>query len=57
MTYQPPPRVADLETYGDVLRLAEYSTQLEGIAVLAAMPRRAVDEAFQDDADSVALEN
>ncbi len=55
MQYQPPPRLADLKSCADLLRLVEYSTQLEGMAVWAADARRKQEHALQDDADYVAL--
>ena len=57
MTYRPPPRVADLVTRGDILRLVEYCTQLEGMAVHAARERRGEDGAVLADEDYVALED
>jgi hypothetical protein len=55
MSYQPPPRLADLKTCRDVLGLVRYSTALEGMAVLAAWPRRRAEKALADDPDYVAL--
>jgi hypothetical protein len=55
MTYQPPPRIAELKTCADVLCLVEYCTQMEGMAVHAARSRRAADGALDDDDDYVAL--
>jgi hypothetical protein len=57
MAYQPPPRLSDLKTCGDLLRLVEYSTQMEGMAVLAAYERRRQEHALADDADYVALQD
>ncbi len=57
MDYQRPPRLADVKTCADLLRLVEYSTQMEGMAVLAAYQRRRDDHALGDDADYVALED
>jgi hypothetical protein len=57
MSYQPPPKLSDLKTCGDLLSLVEYSTQLEGMAVLAAYQRRREEHALADDADYVALED
>jgi hypothetical protein len=57
MTYQKPPKLADIKTCADMLKLVEYSTQLEGMAVLAAYQRRSEDQALTDDADYVALED
>jgi hypothetical protein len=56
-TYQPPPRVGDIKTCADILRLVDYSTELEGLGVYVARPRRAADHALQDDRDYIALEN
>ena len=55
MTYQPPPRPADIRTCGDLLRLVEYCTQLEGMAVHAALPRRRADGRMEGDSDYAAL--
>jgi hypothetical protein len=57
MTYQPPPKLSELKTCADLLRLVEYSTQLEGMAVVAAYQRRHDDHATSDDPDYVALED
>ena len=57
MSYQPPPRLAELKTCDDLLRLVEYSTQLEGMAVLAAYERRREEHALADDGDYVALQD
>jgi hypothetical protein len=57
MDYQRPPKLADVKTCADLLRLVEYSTQMEGMAVLAAYQRRRDDHALADDADYVALED
>ncbi len=57
MSYQPPPRLADIKTCSDLLRLVEYSTQLEGMAVLAAYERRRAEKALEGDADYVALQD
>ena len=57
MTYQPPPRLADITTCADLLRLVEYSTQLEGMAVWAAFARRRDEHALGDDRDYLALED
>ena len=57
MTYQPPPRIADIKTCADVLRLVDYSTELEGLAVYAARTRRAAEHALLADPDYVALES
>jgi len=55
MAYSPPPRVGALKTCEDVLRLVNYSTALEGMAVLAARDRRASEGALSGDDDYVAL--
>jgi len=57
MTLHPPPKVADLETCADLLHLVRYLTQMEGMAVLAAWPRRRDEHALADDPDYVALED
>ena len=57
MAYQPPPKLSELKTCGDILRLVEYSTQLEGMAVLAAYQRRNEEHALSDDGDYVALQD
>ncbi len=57
MAHRPPPKLADLQTRADVLRLVEYSTQLEGMAVLAAYERRRKEGALADDEDYVALQD
>jgi hypothetical protein len=56
-TYQPPPRISDIKTCADLLRLVDYSTQLEGLAVYVARARRAADGALGTDPDYVALED
>lgn len=50
-----PPRVADLHTCADLLRLVDYSTALEGTAVVAALDRRTREHALADDEDYRAL--
>jgi hypothetical protein len=55
MAYAPPPRIDDLKTCADVLHMVEYSTALEGTAVLAGLARRARDGALADDDDYAAL--
>ena len=55
MTYSRPPGIADLRTCADVLHLIDYSTALEGMAVLAARDRRMREHAMADDEDYVAL--
>jgi hypothetical protein len=57
MTYQKPAKLADIKTCADLLKLVEYSTQLEGMAVYAAYQRRHDEHALADDADYVALED
>ena len=57
MAYQKPPKLADIKSCADLLNLVEYSTQLEGMAVLAAYQRRREDHALADDPDYVALED
>jgi len=57
MYYQPPPRLADIKTCRDLLRLVEYSTQLEGMAVLAAYQRRHAEHTLADDDDYIALQD
>ncbi len=57
MAYQPPPKLSDLKTCGDLLRLVEYSTQLEGMAVWSVYQRRREEHALWDDADYVALQD
>jgi hypothetical protein len=57
MSIQRPPRLADLKTCRDLLGLVEYSTELEGMAVLAAWERRRAEGALEDDADYAALKD
>jgi len=57
MTYQTPPKLADIKTCAELLNLVEYSTQLEGMAVLAAYQRRRDEHALADDPDYIALED
>ena len=57
MAYQTPPRLADIKSCADLLHLVEYSTEMEGMAVLAAYQRRRDDHALADDPDYVALED
>jgi hypothetical protein len=57
MSYQLPPKLADIKSCADLLNLVEYSTQLEGMAVLAAYQRRSDDKALVDDPDYVALQS
>lgn len=55
MAYQPPLRLEDLKTCGDLLRFVEYSAHMEGMAVWTAYGRRERDGALADDGDYVAL--
>lgn len=55
MTYWAPPRIADLRTCADLVGLVDYSTALEGTAVLAALDRRTRENALDHDEDYVAL--
>lgn len=57
MAYQKPPKLADIKSCADLLHLVEYSTQMEGMAVLAAYQRRRDDHALANDSDYVALED
>jgi len=57
MAYQTPPKLADIKTCADLLNLVEYSTQMEGMAVLAAYQRRRDDHALADDPDYIALQD
>ena len=57
MSYQKPPKLADVKSCADLLTLVEYSTQMEGMAVVAAYQRRRDDHALADDPDYVALED
>jgi len=57
MAYQPPPKLDDIKTCAELLKLVEYSTQLEGMAVLAAYQRRSEEHALADDPDYVALQD
>ncbi|HKD86014.1 MAG TPA: DUF5700 domain-containing putative Zn-dependent protease [Terriglobales bacterium] len=57
MSYQPPPRLSELKTCHDLLGLVEYSTQMEGMAVLAAYERRREERALDGDPDYVALQD
>lgn len=57
MSYHPPPRLTDIKTCRDLLRLVQYSTQLEGMAVYAAYDPRKRARALNDDEDYVALQN
>lgn len=55
---QPPPSLGQVRTCRQLLNAVEYLTQLEGMAVLAAYPRRAADDALEDwSGDYEALEN
>jgi hypothetical protein len=55
MTYSPPPRIADLRSCADLVGLVDYSTALEGTAVLAVLDRRSNENALDHDEDYVAL--
>jgi hypothetical protein len=57
MHYQPPPKLSDIKTCAELLKLVEYSTQLEGMGVLAAYQRRSEEHALADDPDYVALQD
>jgi hypothetical protein len=57
MTYQKPPRLADLTSCADLMMLVDYSTEMEGMAVLAAYQRRRDDGALADDPDYAALDD
>ena len=57
MSYHPPPKLADVKSCADLLQLVEYSTQMEGMAVLAAYQRRRDERALAEDPDYVALED
>lgn len=57
MAYQPPPRLSELKTCADLLRLVQYSTQLDGMGVLAAYERRRGEHTLADDGDYAALED
>ena len=57
MSYQPPPKLSELKTCAELLRLVQYSTQLEGMAVFVAYERRRQEHALADDGDYVALED
>lgn len=57
MAYQKPPKLADIHSCADLLKLVEYSTQMEGMAVLAAYQRRRDDHTLADDPDYAALED
>ena len=57
MAYQTPPKLADIKTCADLLNLVEYSTQMEGMAVLAAYQRRSDVHALADDPDYIALQD
>ena len=57
MTYQPPPRLADIKTCRQLLHLVQYSTQLEGMAVYVAYASREKEHALAGDDDYVALQD
>ena len=47
----------DITTYGEMLSLIAYFTQLEGMAVYAAYDERQKEKALNNDEDYVALQN
>ena len=57
MSIKPPRKFSDVKTCRDLLRMARYHTQLEGMAVLAAWQRRSDEHALNDDSDYVALQD
>jgi len=57
MAYQTPPKLSEIKTCADLLNLVDYSTQMEGMAVLAAYQRRRDEHALADDPDYVALQD
>jgi Putative zinc dependent peptidase (DUF5700) len=54
---KPPRKFSDVRTCRDLLWMAQYHTQLEGMAVLAAWQRRREEHALDDDSDYVALQD
>ena len=54
---KPPRKFSDVKTCRDLLWIAQYHTQLEGMAVLAAWQRRRREHALEDDSDYVALQD
>jgi Putative zinc dependent peptidase (DUF5700) len=56
-SYQPPPRLAEIKTCRNLLKLVEYSTQLEGMAVWAAYTPRDKERALAHDEDYVVLQD
>ena len=52
-----PDQIADIRSCADLLNLVEYSTHLEGMAVLAAYQRRQKDHALGGDPDYIALDD
>jgi Putative zinc dependent peptidase (DUF5700) len=57
MAYQTPPKLSDIKTCEDLVNLVEYSTEMEGMGVLAAYQRRRDDHALADDPDYIALQD
>jgi len=57
MSIKPPRKFSDVKTCRDLLWIAQYHTQLEGMAVLAAWQRRREEHALNDDKDYVALQD
>jgi len=57
MSIKPPRKFSDARTCRDLLWMAQYHTQLEGMAVLAAWQRRREEHALNDDSDYVALQD
>jgi len=52
-----PRKFSDVRSCRDLLWIAEYHAQLEGMAVLAAWQRRREENTLDDDSDYVALQN
>jgi len=52
---KPPRRFSEVKSCRDLLWIAQYHAQLEGMAVLAAWQRRREEHALDDDSDYVAL--
>jgi hypothetical protein len=57
MSIKPPRKFSDVKTCHDLLWIAQYHTQLEGMAVLAAWQRRREEHALNDDKDYAALQD
>jgi len=55
MAFQPPVPFARVRTCADLLEVVRRHTQMEGMAVLSALPRRAAEGALASDGDSTAL--